>query len=75
MSGRVVPAPSALQRLATASAHATLGAICPGAKLGARVDGAKLGTRVDGAEMPAKLAPRQRRAQELGVRDASPKTC
>ena len=70
-----MPAPSAPQRPATASAHATLGAIRPGVKLGARVDGAQLGARVDGAEMPAKSAPRQRRAQELGVRDAGAETC
>ena len=65
-----MPAPSAPQRAATASADPTLGAIHPDAKLGARVDGAKLG-----AEMPAKSVPRQRRAQELGARDASAETC
>ena len=42
---------------------------------GPLVQGAELDASVYGAELPAKLAPRQRRAQELGARDAGAKTC
>ena len=46
-----------------------------GAELGASVYGVELGASVYGAELPAKSAPCQRRAQDLGANNDGAEQC
>ena len=54
---------------------ANLGASVYGAKLGASVYGVELGASVYDAELPAKSAPCQHRAQDLGASNDGAEQC